>query len=190
MAPESAGELQWWSIFYSLVHGSFSGVGGTRAGAPPPPLGRAAEAGCVRAVSVHAGDRCCAFVCHVGLGSAGIWAEFEASCLGRGARCAMVVFALQGKILIFNFNFQSCASGGAADYHRTNRCAVLGGRRAVREVQDVGGLAVTSYWGVGDAGMRSGWAGVLLLPQRTELTNDGTTDGKGGVKPWPDGQQH
>ena len=67
VAPESAGELQWWSIFYSLVHGSFSGVGGTRAGAPPPPpLGRAAEVGCVRAVSVHAGVRCCAFVCHVG----------------------------------------------------------------------------------------------------------------------------
>ena len=64
----------------------------------------------------------------------------------------MVVFALQGKILIFNLNFQSCASGGAADYHRTNRCVVLGGRRAVREVQDVGGLAVTSYWGVGTRG--------------------------------------
>ena len=157
---------------------------------PPPPLGRAAEAGCVRAVSVHAGVRLCfCLPCRL-LRSAGIWAEFEASCLGRGARCAMVVFALQGKILIFNLNFQSCASGGAADYHRTNRCAVLGGRRAVREVQDVGGLAVTSYWGVGDAGMRSGWAGVLLLPQRAKLTNDGTTDGKGGVKPWPDGQQH
>ena len=37
VAPEFAGELQWWSIFYSLVHGSFSGEGGTRAGAPPPP---------------------------------------------------------------------------------------------------------------------------------------------------------
>ena len=158
---------------------------------PPPPLGQGSRSGvCASGVCARwCPVLCFCLPCRL-LGSAGIWAEFEASCLGRGARCAMVVFALQGKILIFNLNFQSCASGGAADYHRTNRCAVLGGRRAVREVQDVGGLAVTSYWGVGDAGMRSGWAGVLLLPQRTELTNDGTTDGKGGVKPWPDGQQH
>ena len=157
----------------------------------PPPPGQGSSSGvCASGVCARwCPVLCFCLPCRL-LGSAGNWAEFEASCLGRGARCAMVVFALQGKILIFNLNFQSCASGGAADYHRTNRCAVLGGRRAVREVQDVGGLAVTSYWGVGDAGMRSGWAGVLLLPQRTELTNDGTTDGKGGVKPWPDGQQH
>ena len=63
---------------------------------PPPPLGRAAEAGCVRAMSVHAGVRCCAVVCYVGSWvqpGSGQTSRLLAG--GRGARCAMVVFALQ-----------------------------------------------------------------------------------------------